>query len=858
MLKLACLALFPLFAFPQQLTTFKDPNATPEARAADLVANMTLEEKVSQMQNTAVEIKRLGIPAYDWWNEGLHGVARAGLATVFPQAIGVAATFDTDLMHRIATTISTEGRAKYNDAVQRGNHGRYFGLTFWSPNINIFRDPRWGRGQETYGEDPYLTSRLAEAFIRGIQGDDVKYFKAIATAKHFAVHSGPETTRHIFNVTPSEADLNGTYLPAFKASVVEAYSVMCAYNAVDGAPACGSTMLLQDKLHKAWGFHGYVVSDCGAIGDFVSGHKYSPDMAAASAAAVKAGTQLDCGTEYKNLVEAVHRKLIAEADIDHAVEKLFVARIRLGMFDPPERVPFSKLSMTDVSTADNQALSLQTARESMVLLKNEGSALPLKSKPGNVAVIGPSANDPDALLGNYNGIPPHIITPLEGLERAWGEPAVHFALGVTYTAQSNALIPPNALTPAKSGKGVSQGLTVEYFDNDDLKGQPKLARTERQGYLRWDMQDAAIVAAAPREHFSVRWSGRLTVGQSGAYQLGFTRLECADCTGKDSASFYLDGKLIVSDDHKVQWQPSTKMASVELTAGKQYKIVVEYRQSGAAAGLEIVWHPGAEILLKDALDRVAKADLAVVCLGLNSKLEGEESPVKEPGFEGGDRTTLDLPAGQQELLSKVLALNKPVILVLLNGSAVTIPTAGQAPRAILEAWYPGQEGGTAIAETLIGENNPAGRLPVTFYQSTGDLPPFDDYSMKNRTYRYFTGKPLYPFGYGLSYSSFQYSDQTVSRESGGLVVTAKVTNTSSIAGDEVPQLYLTYPGATNGPKLELGGFTRLHLAAGASQTVRFTLKAAQLRDGRALISIGGGQPGSEWTAGHFVQQELAK
>ncbi len=856
MLKLACLAVLPLFAFAQQLATFKNPNATPEARAADLVANMTLEEKVSQMQNTAVEIKRLGIPAYDWWNEGLHGVARAGLATVFPQAIGVAATFDPDLMHRIATTISTEGRAKYNDAVQKGNHGRYFGLTFWSPNINIFRDPRWGRGQETYGEDPYLTARLAEAFIRGIQGDDAQYFKAIATAKHFAVHSGPETTRHTFNVTPSEADLNDTYLPAFKASVVEAYSVMCAYNAVDGVPACGSTMLLQDKLRKAWGFHGYVVSDCGAIGDFVKGHKYSPDMAAASAAAVQAGTQLDCGTEYKSLVEAVHRNLIPEADINRAVEKLFVARIRLGMFDPPDRVPFSHLSIADVSTADNQALSLKVARESMVLLKNEG-ALPLQSKPGNLAVIGPTANDPDALLGNYNGIPPHIITPLEGMERAWGEPAVHFALGATYTAQSNALIPPNVLTPAKSASG-AQGLTVEYFDNDDLKGKPKLTWTERQGYLRWDMQDSAIVAAAPREHFSVRWTGELTVGQSGAYQLGFTRLECADCKGKDSASFYLAGKRIVSDDQKVQWQPSTKMASVDLTAGKHYKIRVEYRQSGAAAGLQIVWHPAAPILLKDALDKVKKADLTVVCLGLNSKLEGEESPLKEPGFEGGDRTTLELPAGQQELLTKVLSLNKPVVLVLLNGSAVTLPASQQAPRAILEAWYPGQEGGTAIVETLTGQNNPAGRLPVTFYQSTSDLPPFDDYSMKNRTYRYFTGKPLYPFGYGLSYSSFQYSDLVLSRVPGELTVTAKVANNSKVAGGEVPQLYLSYPDAADGPRLELRGFTRVHLEPGQSQTVSFTLKTSEFRSGRTLVSVGGGQPSAEWTAGHFVQQELRK
>jgi beta-glucosidase len=854
MLKLAALALLPCFAFSQQLTTFKDPNATPEARAADLAAAMTLEEKVSQMQNTAAEIKRLGIPAYDWWNEGLHGVARAGLATVFPQAIGVAATFDTDLLHRISTAISTEGRGKYNDAIKNGNHGRYFGLTFWSPNINIFRDPRWGRGQETYGEDPYLTSRLAVAFIQGIQGDDPHYFKAIATAKHFAVHSGPETTRHSFNVTPSAEDLSDTYLPAFEASVMEAkaYSVMCAYNAVDGPPACGSTMLLQDKLRKAWGFQGYVVSDCGAIGDFVNGHKYSPDMAAASAAAVKAGTELDCGTEYKSLVDAVHRKLIPEADIDQAVEKLFVARIRLGMFDPPERVPFSNLSMANVATADSQALALEAARKSMVLLKNDGGVLPVKSKPGNVAVIGPSANDPDALLGNYNGIPPRIITPLEGLERAWSEANVHFALGATYTAQSNALIPPSVLTPAK---GAGQGLTVDYFDNDDLKGDPKLTRTERQGYLRWDMRDAAIVGAAPREQFSVRWSGELTVTQSGAYQLGFTRLECADCTGKDSAKFYLDGKLVVSDDKKVQWQPSTKMASVDLTAGKRYALKVEYRQSGAAAGLEVVWHPTAEILLKDALDKVGKSDLAIVCLGLNSKLEGEESPLKEPGFSGGDRTTLDLPAGQVELLTKVLALNKPVVLVLLNGSAITFSGAQQGARAILEAWYPGQEGGTAIAETLTGQNNPAGRLPVTFYQSTNDLPPFDEYSMKNRTYRYFTGKPLYPFGYGLSYSTFQYSDLTVKNATRpyGFEVTAKVTNTSALAGDEVPQLYLSYPNAASGPNIELRGFRRIHLGAGESQPVHFFLKTTDIHGRQPLISVGSGQPSEQWTGSHFIQ-----
>ncbi len=862
---LALLCAIAMLAQDDPLQVFQDPKATPEARAAALVSKMTLEEKAAQMQNTAPAIPRLGIPAYDWWNEGLHGVARAGLATVFPQAIGIAATFDTGLMRRIADTISTEARAKYNDAVAHDNHGRYFGLTFWSPNINIFRDPRWGRGQETYGEDPFLTSRLAVEFIRGIQGNDPHHFKAIATAKHYAVHSGPETSRHSFDVHPSEEDLADTYLPQFKASIVEAkaYSVMCAYNAVNGQPACGSTMLLGDTLRKNWGFEGYVVSDCGAIADFVYGHKYSADLAAASAAGVKAGTELDCGTEYRTLVDAVHRGLISEAEVDRALIRLFVARIRLGMFDPPAVVPFSKLSMQDVATAEHQKLALDSARESMVLLRNENRTLPLGplgGKARRIAVIGPAAFDPDALLGNYNGIPPHIITPLEGMEREWGVAAVTYALGATYTAESAALIPPGAFRT--EGASPVRGLTVEYFDSDSLSGPPKLKRVEPQGYLRWDMRDPAVVNAVRQERFSARWSGTLHVAQSGTYQLGLKRLDCHNCRGKDEARLWLDEAVLVSDDSRLGSEPTTKTAAATLQAGRRYKIRLEYRQSGGAAGIELVWRPDPEALLKEAEAAARGADVVILCLGLNSSLEGEESPIRIPGFAGGDRTTLDLPETQLQLQARLsaLKLNRPVVVVLLNGSSVNLPV--QQAQAVLEAWYPGEEGGTAIAETLSGKYNPGGRLPVTFYESVDQLPPFDEYAMRGRTYRYFTGKPLFPFGHGLSYSTFRYSnlDWTWAKDGGLREVSAKVTNDSKRGGDEVVQVYLSYPGADARvvPLRELRHFERIHLQAGESRVVRFSLDKDSIRQGmRAKLSVGGGQPLEDWTRGRYVEKDLA-
>ena len=835
------------------LQVFHDPDATPEARAANLVSQMTLEEKASQMQNTAVAIPRLGIPAYDWWNEGLHGVARAGLATVFPQAIGLAATFDTNLMHRIADTISTEARGKYNDAIAHNNHGRYFGLTFWSPNINIFRDPRWGRGQETYGEDPFLTSQMAVNFIRGLQGDDPHYFKTVATAKHFAVHSGPELTRHKFDVYPSEEDLRDTYLPAFRASIVEgkAYSVMCSYNRIDGAPACGNAMFLGDYLRKVWGFQGYVVSDCGAISDFVFGHKYSPNMAAAAAAAVHAGTELDCGTEYKALVDAVHQSIIAESEVDRALGRLFVARIRLGMFDRPERVPFSKLGMKDVANEAHQQLALEAARESMVLLRNEDGTLPLHA--AKIAVIGPTAFDPDALLGNYNGIPPHLVTPLEGFEQEWGLASVKYALGATYESHSAALIPPGVLSTADGARG----LTAEYFDNDSFSGEPKLKRVEQRGYLRWDMQEPAIVAALGRDRFSVRWSGEIQVSQTGSYELGFTRQECAECNGQDKARLYIDDQLLIGDESRVGWLPATKIKALRLEAGTKHNLRLEYMQNGGAAAVELVWRPDPDAALKEAVAAAQEADAVIVCLGLNSSLEGEESPLKIPGFAGGDRTVLALPETQTRLWSELQALHltKPVVLVLINGSSIALP-AGDA-KAVLEAWYPGENGGTAVAETISGKNNPAGRLPVTFYQSVDQLPPFDDYSMKGRTYRYFTGKPEFPFGHGLSYSDFQYTDLVLQKSpSGDIDVTAQVKNVSNRDGDEVVQLYLSYPNAGAGLQRELRGFRRIHLQAGEAETVHFALEQGTLRPLATTISVAGGQPLGEWTGNHFLEKPL--
>ena len=841
--RIACFALFTFsLATASKLTAqtpeiYKDPSKSPQERAADLVSRMTLQEKVLQMQSTAPAIPRLNVPAYDWWNEALHGDARAGNATVFPQAIGLAATWDTELEHRIADTISTEARAKYNDALAHDNHRRYFGLTFWSPNINIFRDPRWGRGQETYGEDPYLTSEMALAFIKGMQGTDPKYFKTIATSKHFAVHSGPEVSRHQFDAAVSREDLDNTYLYAFRKTLSSgnAYSVMCAYNSLLGSPACASDLLLKEELRGKWNFSGYVVSDCGAISDVFEGHKFAGSMAEAAAKSVNAGTDLTCGTEYKNLPEAVEKGFIKEATIDQSLDRLFVARFRLGMFDPPASVPFSKIGMDQVSSAAHRAIALEAAEKSIVLLKNANHTLPLASLPKSVAVIGPAADDPDVMLGNYYGTPSRIVTPLAGLLQIAGNKSkINWALGSLYAGASAALIPSSALT----APGGQHGVLSEYFTNDKLEGVPALTRTEPRGYFIYDMRDASVIRKLPEPTFSVRWTTTLRVTHSGDYDLGLGRQECDYCQGSNTWRMSLDGKELVNKTQRAYSGHMILLAKAHLEAGQKYALKAEYLQTQGGAGVELVWAPPADVLLAEAVDTVKQSDLAVVCMGLNSRLEGEESPIQIPGFAHGDRTDINVPEPQRKLLSSILDTGKPVIVVLLNGSALAIGEAKERAQAILETWYGGQEGGLAIARTIVGQNNPGGRLPISFYESADQLPDFSDYAMKGRTYRYFSGNVIYPFGYGLSYSEFQYSNLKTDHTGASLSISAAVKNVSKRAGDEVVQVYIANPATVNP---ELKAFTRVHLNAGETKEVHFTVDKAEIHGD--TIGLGGGQPG---------------
>jgi beta-glucosidase len=705
-------------AFPDTPTSdvpiYPDPARPLAERVDDLVARMTLKEKILQMGTEAGPIQRLGIPRYNWWSEAGHGVARAGVATVFPQTIGMAASWNPELIYSIATAISDEGRAKYHENIRNDKHDLYGGLTFFCPNINIFRDPRWGRGQETYGEDPYLTARLAVNFVRGMQGDDPNYRKTIATAKHYAVHSGPERERHYFNAVVSERDLRMTYLPAFEALVTEGGvgSVMGAYNRVNGEACCASPTLLQKILRDEWGFSGYVVADCGAVDDIYANHMLVKTPEEASALAVKAGCDLECGCtygipcDYNTLEKAVQKGLLAEADIDRAVKRLFAARFALGMFDPPEQVPYARIPVSVVDSAEHRALALEAARQSLVLLKNERNLLPLDPQAlRSIAVIGPNADDTLVLSANYSGTPAEPVTVLAGI-RALADPATEIA----------------------------------YVKGCDIVGTDQ------------DEFPAAVQAAK-------------------------------------------------------------------------------------------------------------KAQVAVVVLGLAQQLEGEQGQTEgnPPGVVSmGDRISIELPPVQDKLLRAVQATGTPLVLVLLNGGAVSSVWAEENVPAILEAWYPGQAGGTAVAEALFGMTNPGGRLPVTVYKSASDLPAFADYSMTNRTYRYFEGEPLYPFGHGLSYTTFGYGNLKITpqaiRPGESVQVEAEVENTGPREGDEVVQLYLKDVEASLPlPRLQLAGFARVRLAPGGKQTVAFTVTDRQMsfigEDGARTIEpgsfrvwVGGRQP----------------
>jgi beta-glucosidase len=676
----------PVVAGPE---LWKDAAQPTAARVDDLVRRLSLAEKVQQMRNAAPAIPRLGIPAYDYWSECLHGVARAGTATVFPQAIGMAATWDTPLLHQAADAIATEARAKHNDYVSKhnGDSARFYGLTFWTPNINIFRDPRWGRGQETYGEDPFLTARLGVAFIRGLQGDDPKYVKAMAGAKHYAVHSGPEPERHRFDAAPPERDFYETYLPQFEAAVREGHvgAVMGAYNSVYGQPACASPLLLTDLLRKQWGFDGHVVSDCGAIYDICANHKFAATPAEAAAAAVKAGDDLCCGKDYNSLVRAVKDGLISETEINTAVGRVLAARFRLGLFDPPENVPYAQIPLTQNDTPAHEALALKLARESIVLLKND-DLLPLdRAKIKRIAVIGANADSLPVLLGNYNGTPARPVTILNGIKNAAGT-------------------------------------------NVDVVYEP----------------------ACP-----------LALGRDG--------------TGRPDAQ---------------TWTRAISSA----------------------------W----------------MSDVIIYVGGISPQLEGEEMKVDYEGFSGGDRTEIELPAVQSELLKALQATGKPVVFVNCSGSAIAMPWEATNLPAILQAWYPGEQGGRAVADVLFGDVNPAGRLPVTFYRSTADLPAFDNYSMSNRTYRYFNGRTDFAFGHGLSYTKFDYNSPKLNGTNFAandmIKLTFSLLNAGAWDGDEVAQVYFRHVNsAQSQPRLALCGFMRIHLQANQGGRITMDIPAEQFR-----------------------------
>jgi len=835
---------------------YMNPALPVDQRVDDLIGRMTLDEKVAQMRDHATPIPRLGVPKYDWWNEGLHGVAFAGYATNFPQVIGMAATWDTDLVHKMGQTVSTEARAKYNEAMRQDHHEMFFGLTFWAPNINIFRDPRWGRGQETYGEDPFLTGRMGVAFVTGMQGDDPKYFRVVSTPKHYAVHSGPEPLRHGFNVNASPHDLEDTYLPAFRATVTEAHaqSVMCAYNSIDGAPACANTMLLRDHLRDAWKFDGYVVSDCAAVADVFAGHHYAPDKAHAAAAAVKAGTDLECGFRegqaFPSLAEAVHLGLIKESEIDNALRRLFRARFKLGMFDPPSSFAYGQIPVSEVNSAEHRQLSLQAARESIVLLKNQDHTLPLKAGLVQVAVVGPTAELVQSLQGNYNGPPPSPVYPLDGIEKRFAA-KVAYAQGSTLVEGFAMPIEHTALHPA-SGSG--DGLTGEYFSSPDLSGQPVLTRTDRNINFNWDK--VVPVDGLQRNNFSVRWTGIFAPPAAGDYKLGVRVNYCYACENAEGFNLYLDDKLLVESGGKTPERGDVRQVSVTFTNSDPHKIRLEYLHGTGTAGIDLSWQAPADVLRAQAVAAAKQADVTIAFVGLSPSLEGEEMPVKLDGFSGGDRTSIDLPAVQEDLLKALVATGKPLVVVLQNGSALAVNSAQKHANAILEAWYPGAEGGTAIAETLAGDNNPGGRLPLTFYSSLKQVPPFEEYSMRGRTYRYLAEKPLYGFGFGLSYTTFAYSNLKVPSEvkaGDAVIVEGDVKNAGTVAGDEVVELYLTQPKAFETPLRTLAGFKRVHLAAGESAHVSLTIDPRTVGQvdekgnrvivpGEYTVSLAGAQP----------------
>jgi len=829
--------------------SFQNPELSFEERVNDLVKHLTLEEKVSQMLNSSPAIARLGIPAYDWWNETLHGVARTPFkTTVYPQAIAMAATFDKNSLFKMADYSALEGRAIYNKAVKLNRtNERYLGLTYWTPNINIFRDPRWGRGQETYGEDPYLTSILGDSFVKGLQGDDPKYLKAAACAKHYAVHSGPESLRHTFDIDVTPYELWDTYLPAFKKLVTESKvaGVMCAYNAFRTQPCCASDILMTDILRNQWKFDGYVTSDCWAIDDFFKNHKTHPDAESASADAVFHGTDIDCGTDaYKALVQAVKNGKISENQIDISVKRLFMIRFRLGMFDPASMVQYAQTPDSVLESKEHNNHALKMASQSMVLLKNEKNILPLSKNLKKIVVLGPNADNSISILGNYNGTPSKLTTVLQGIKEKLGaNTEVVYEKAVNFT--NDTLLVYKDLKNQYSYEG-KQGFKAQYYDNVDLSGNPAAVRTESEINNFWQ-EGETVLNNIKANHFSARYTTDFKADQDGSITF--------ELNADDGYRFLIDGKEVINAWEKNRWGEKTFKLITKKDA--VYHLVLEYWQGEGKANVALNTGNFEKTDFTKLVDRNKDADAFIYVGGISPQLEGEEMPVNFPGFSGGDRTSILLPQVQTRLMQALKTSGKPVVFVMMTGSAIAIPWEAENIPAILNAWYGGQAAGTAVANILFGDYNPAGRLPVTFYKSDADLSAFVDYSMDNKTYRYFKGSPLYGFGYGLSYTSFKYDQLNISskiKKNETLSISVKITNTGKREGEEVAQLYLiNQNSAVKAPIKTLKGFERLNLKSGESKTITFTLSPEDLSyvtaegslkqyEGKIKLAIGGSQP----------------
>lgn len=799
---------------------FRNPDLPVEERIEDLLSRLTPEEKVGQMMHQTPAIERLGIPAYDWWNEALHGVARAGQATVFPQAIAMAATFDDDALHETFTMVSDEARAKYHRYQQDKEYDRYKGLTFWTPNINIFRDPRWGRGMETYGEDPYLTERMGLAVVKGLQGDDPNYFKTHACAKHYAVHSGPEWNRHEFDVSVSPRDLHETYLPAFETLVKEGnvQEIMCAYNRFEGKPCCSSDKLLIDILRNSWGYDRIILSDCGAIDDFwqkderTPRHETHPDAESASADAVLNGTDLECGGSYRALNKALKDGKISEEALNVSLRRLLKGRFELGMFDPDDRVPYSKIPYSVVESPKHIAQAQDMARKSMVLLKNKNNTLPLSKNLKKIAVVGPNAADSTMLWSNYNGFPSHTVTILDGIRKKVPGTEIVYELGCNHTNDFVIVDLGNYITSA-----AGQGFACEYFNNMDFEGEPVYKGIAKE--LRYTTGgNTQFAPNVNLTQFTARFHGTFEAPETGEVEFKIS--------GNDAFRLFI-GEEKVGEVWENEYG-AERTYTLNAEAGKKYPVKVEYMQRLGSAELNLLIGKRTAVDYKGTADKVKEADVIIFAGGISPRLEGEEMPVYVEGFKKGDRTNIELPKVQKEMIKALKATGKPIVYVVCTGSALALNWEEANIDAILNAWYGGQEGGTAVADILFGDYNPSGRLPITFYKSVDQLPDFQDYNMQGRTYRYMTQEPLYPFGYGLSYTTFDFRNAKLSQnkiaKDQSVTLSLDIANTGQTDGDEVAQVYIKNPNDPKGPLKALKAFKRVNVKAGSTQQVSIELQ----------------------------------